>query len=48
MPTKVDADATDSVMGINDYEQEREGINKETYVTNDQGPKYVYQKYQCN
>ena len=38
MPTKVDTDATDSVMGLNDNEQEPGSINKYTDVTYDQEP----------
>ena len=43
MPTKVDTDATDSVMGLNDNEQEPGGINKYTDVTDDQEPKHFSQ-----
>ena len=38
MPTKVDTYVTDSVMGLNDNEQETGGINKYTDVTDDQEP----------
>ena len=33
MPTKVDADATDAAMGLNENDQEPVGINKNTDVT---------------
>ena len=36
IPTKVDADATDAVMGLNKNEQEPGGINKNNNVTDDQ------------
>ena len=47
MPTKVAADATDAVMGLNKNEQEPGGINKETDVTDNQEPK-CFHKCQCN
>ena len=40
IPTKVEADATDAFMGLNENEQEPYGINKESYVTDDQEQKY--------
>ena len=46
MTNKVDVDATDSVMGLNDNNQEPEGINKNVNVTDDQEPKNIY-KHQC-
>ena len=39
MPTKVDADAMNAAMGLNENEQEPAGINKDTNVTDDQEPK---------
>ena len=41
IPTKVDADATDYFMGLNENEQELGGINKDSDVTDDQEPKEV-------
>ena len=38
MTTKVNADATDAVMGLNDNDQEPGGINKDTNITDDQEP----------
>ena len=42
MPTKVDSYATNSVMGINDNNQEPWGINKYTDVTDDQEPNDIF------
>ena len=39
MRTKVEDDATDSVVGLNENEQEPGSINKDTDVTGDQEPK---------
>ena len=39
MPTKVDANETDHVMGLNENDQEPGGTNKKYYVTDDQKPK---------
>ena len=39
MPTKVDANETDHVMGLNENDQEPGGTNKNYYVTDDQKPK---------
>ena len=39
MPTKVDANETDHVMGLNKNDQEPGGINKKYDVTDDQKPK---------
>ena len=38
MPTKVDADAMDVVIGRSENDQEPGGINKTTNVTHDQEP----------
>ena len=38
MPTKLDADATYSVVGLNYNDQEPGDINKDTNVTDDQEP----------
>ena len=42
MPTKVDADSTYDVMGLNDNSQEPGGINKDTYVMDYQEPKQFF------
>ena len=42
MPTKVDADATDDVMVINENYQEPGGINKSTNLTDDQELKETF------
>ena len=42
MPTKVDTDATDAVMSLNDNEQEPGCINKDTDVTDDQEPREFF------
>ena len=36
MPTKIEYDATDAVMGLHENDQEPGGINKNTDVTDDQ------------
>ena len=42
IPTRVDDDATDYGMGVNDNDQEPGGINKNTDVTDDQEPKEIF------
>ena len=42
MPTKLDDDTTDDVIGINDNNQETGDINKYINVTVDQEPKEIF------
>ena len=45
---KIDADATDAIMGLNENEQEPGGINKNTDVTDEQEPKGFFTNTNVN